>query len=104
MCEKVTCFVCGYRTLEARCDWDICPICFWEDDVLLKDDNDRSSPANRGMSLAEAQANFMILRASSKDRVPKVRAPGPGDERDPKWKPLSKAFDLVKTLKDVTDH
>ena len=27
-----TCPSCGYPTLEERCAWEICSICFWEDD------------------------------------------------------------------------
>jgi len=27
-----TCPCCGYFTLDARCSWEICIICFWEDD------------------------------------------------------------------------
>ena len=27
-----TCPSCGYLTLSERCSWQICPICFWEDD------------------------------------------------------------------------
>ena len=27
-----TCPSCGYPTLSERCAWDICVICFWEDD------------------------------------------------------------------------
>lgn len=29
---KNTCPVCGYMTLSSRINWDICSICFWEDD------------------------------------------------------------------------
>ena len=27
-----TCPACGYLTLEERCSWEICLLCFWEDD------------------------------------------------------------------------
>lgn len=27
-----TCPSCGYLTLDARCSWEICAFCFWEDD------------------------------------------------------------------------
>jgi hypothetical protein len=33
-----TCPSCGYPTLDERCAWDICAICFWEDDG--QDDKD----------------------------------------------------------------
>jgi len=33
-----TCPSCGYPTIEERCAWEICSICFWEDDG--QDDQD----------------------------------------------------------------
>jgi len=33
-----SCPSCGYPTLDERCTWDICSICFWEDDG--QDDQD----------------------------------------------------------------
>jgi len=48
---------CGYKTLETRYDWGICPVCFWEDDVVCDPGCDPSQ-ANRGLRLSEAQANF----------------------------------------------
>lgn len=27
-----SCPACGYYTLEGRCSWEICQLCFWEDD------------------------------------------------------------------------
>jgi len=33
-----TCPSCGYPTIEKRCAWEICSICFWEDDG--QDDQD----------------------------------------------------------------
>lgn len=35
--KKNTCPVCGYPTLETRCSFGTCPICWWEDDG--QDDN-----------------------------------------------------------------
>jgi len=85
---KFTCFVCGYRTLDERCQWDICPVCFWEDDVLVQGDEDCSSPANH-MMLSEAQANYMRIGACSSEFLENVRPPRDDEERDPFWKPLS---------------
>ena len=83
---KCTCFICGYRTLDSRCNWDICPICFWEDDVLVND-VDKSSPAN-AMKVSEAQANFIRFGAVTQTVLRFVRKPGPEDEFDPDWSPL----------------
>lgn len=96
---KYTCFICGYRTLDARCDWDICPICFWEDDVWVENEDD-SSPAN-GMTVSEAQARFIQIGAVSEDMVQHVRAPGPEDEKDPQWKLLPKTLELFAKQRKV---
>ena len=59
-------------TLDERCGWDICPICFWEDDGQDTDDADvvRGGP-NHDYSLKEARENFekynTMYRPSDKD-------------------------------------
>lgn len=49
------CLCCGYKTLRSRGSYDICKVCFWEDDgqTLL----DKMSGPNH-MTLREAKANF----------------------------------------------
>lgn len=36
-----TCPSCGYPTLEDRASWEICSICFWEDDAQDDADADK---------------------------------------------------------------
>ncbi|KAA3635015.1 MAG: hypothetical protein DWP97_05670 [Calditrichaeota bacterium] len=54
-----TCPCCGFPTLEERIVWDICSLCWWEDDG--QDDNDaddvRGGP-NYSYSLTVARDNF----------------------------------------------
>ncbi|MCQ2468836.1 MAG: hypothetical protein MJ100_03405 [Ruminococcus sp.] len=33
--KKFRCLCCGYRTVDVRGEFDICPICFWEDDLYI---------------------------------------------------------------------
>ena len=33
--KKYKCLCCGYQTLDTRGEYDICPVCFWEDDAYL---------------------------------------------------------------------
>jgi hypothetical protein len=33
--KKHKCPCCGYHTLKAKGKYDICPVCFWEDDPRL---------------------------------------------------------------------
>ncbi len=85
---KLACPCCGYRTLSARCDWDVCPVCFWEDDVLAESGRDPRSPANGDMSLSVGQASFAQYGACTEELASSTRPPQPGEERDPAWAPL----------------
>lgn len=94
--KKFTCFICGYMSLDSRCEWDICPICFWEDDVLVcTDEDDRISSAN-GLSVSEAQANYIEFGAIEKRFLDKVRKPLPNEKHDKNWTPLARALERVR--------
>lgn len=67
------CPCCGYRALPERGTYEICPVCFWEDDG--GDDPERYSSPNK-MSLKEAQANFYRLGAVSVDALSHVLKDG----------------------------
>ena len=75
------CPCCGYATLETRGDWEICPICFWEDDG--QDDADaheeRGGP-NRS-SLLAGRWSFLTVGAAHEEDVANVRAPTSEDRR-----------------------
>lgn len=53
-----TCPCCGYPTLESRNWYQICPICWWEDDG--QDDADADETKDDGIkdSLSQARENF----------------------------------------------
>ena len=36
--EQFQCPCCDHFTMEARAKWDICPVCYWEDDGQDVDD------------------------------------------------------------------
>lgn len=77
----LACPCCGYATLPGRDDYDICPICFWEDDGHDDDDADDARGGPNGVSLTAARINFLRVGvAEPKDR-PHVRAPLPTDRR-----------------------
>jgi hypothetical protein len=50
------CPCCGYRTIELRGHYDICPVCFWEDDG--NNNPERYSGPNH-QTLAEARENVL---------------------------------------------
>ncbi|KRE24947.1 CPCC family cysteine-rich protein [Paenibacillus sp. Soil522] len=79
---KYACPCCGYKTLELKPPgtYDICEICFWEDDGVQFDDPDYEGGAN-SESLRQYQKAFLMGRVN--------RRPTDKDERDQDWTPLS---------------
>ncbi|QSQ26555.1 hypothetical protein JY651_17175 [Pyxidicoccus parkwayensis] len=75
------CPCCGYATLDDRGHYDICAICFWEDDGQDNDDADTCWGGPNGVSLSEARLNFLTFGAAEHEGLPHVRAPGIRDRR-----------------------
>lgn len=94
--KKHKCLCCGYRTLKERGGYDICPVCFWEDetypiihnnsiDVLKRSGNYRSeeysgedvldipSGANHGLTLRQGRENYKKYGACEESMVCHVR-------------------------------
>ncbi|MEL7607369.1 MAG: CPCC family cysteine-rich protein [Sedimentibacter saalensis] len=88
--KKYTCPCCGYKTLDDEHEYDICPVCYWEDDYLQFENVDLKSGANNGISLRQAQKNFIEFGACERDMIMYVRKPNIHDVRDKNWKPLYK--------------
>ena len=86
--ERFTCPCCGYLSFsEPPGSYDICEICYWEDDLVQLRDPRYAGGANVA-SLLEAQANF-AEHGWCEDRVaPYVRRPGPDDARDATWRSI----------------
>lgn len=57
-----TCECCGFKTLTLPGEWDICKVCFWENDGSARDESIISSPNH--MTLGEAKKNFLKFGAS----------------------------------------
>jgi len=75
------CPCCGYKTLHERGGYEICPVCFWEDDG--QDDHDadevRGGP-NGTLSLSEGRKNFKLQAAYDARLVKNVRLPLPDEK------------------------
>ncbi|GIN93637.1 membrane protein [Siminovitchia terrae] len=86
---KFTCPCCGYKTLDGEPPgtYDICEICFWEDDEVQFNDPDYESGANTP-SLRKAQRNYIEFGACEERCIEFVRKPNKKDEKDQNWKPL----------------
>lgn len=90
---KFVCPCCGCRTLDERGAYDICPVCFWEDDAYivmcdgklkglrfegeLRDEDvlDVPSGANHGLTLREGRENYRRLGACEESMRMHVRKP-----------------------------
>lgn len=74
------CPCCGYLTLGERGGFEICDVCFWEDDGQDSHDADdvRGGP-NGPLSLTEARANFTRIGACCEKDLPHVRPPLPSE-------------------------
>ncbi len=89
--ERFTCPCCGHRTLsEQPGSYDICKVCFWEDDGVQLLDPAYQGGANRP-SLMECQANYERLGASEERFVGDVRPPQADEIRDPEWRPAQES-------------
>jgi hypothetical protein len=70
------CPCCKFKTLCGRAAYEICPICFWEDDGQDEHDADeiRGGP-NGFLSLKQAQTNFREYGAVERRFCGNVRPP-----------------------------
>jgi hypothetical protein len=71
----VKCQVCGYKTISEHGSYDICTICFWEDDGLYEDPDEIWYGPNGDLSLTQARKNYQEFGAVEKRFVDKVRKP-----------------------------
>ena len=76
--EKFACPCCGFLTLEEEPPgtYDICPVCFWEDDLVQFNNPGHGGGANK-VSLFEARQNFARMGVSEARFKQNVRPPLP---------------------------
>jgi hypothetical protein len=81
--KRWACPCCHFLTLHERGGFDICQVCFWEDDG--QDDQDaavvRGGP-NGALSLERARQNFAAYGACDERFKTNVRAPLPEERGD----------------------
>jgi hypothetical protein len=77
---RFRCPCCRYRTLAERGAFEVCPVCFWEDDG--QDDSDahilRGGP-NGALSLSLARQNYREFAAFEPRWKAFVRPPSPDE-------------------------
>jgi hypothetical protein len=81
---------------------DICPVCFWEDDLSQLRFPEEVG-ANK-VSLIQGQKNYAAIGAKEKRVRKLVRGPLANEQRDPQWRPIDSQRDQYeRLLPDVID-
>lgn len=71
------CPCCGYYTFRQRLPGGICPVCFWELDMV--ESPEEPSDANHGLTLSQARENYRTLGACDGKSLRFVRKPKSGE-------------------------
>jgi hypothetical protein len=79
--KKYKCPCCGFFTFEAKPigNYDICPVCYWEDDAKAYDEPSIAFRCN-GVSLHQARENYLAFGACHTDLVRYVRKPNADEQ------------------------
>ena len=89
---------------EAPGSYDICPVCFWEDDIAqLRWTGDLAGGANR-LSLIEAQVTFGRIGAIEQRLVDHVRAAQPTEPIDASWRLFDPLLDSIEDRVSGVDY
>jgi hypothetical protein len=72
------CPCCGYLTLGEKSPgtYEVCPVCFWEDDDVQSRDPSFAGGPNK-INLTQARANFASFGAIVREHQANVRKPRP---------------------------
>jgi hypothetical protein len=102
--KSYPCPCCGYLTFEEPPgSYEICPICFWEDDLVQLAFPDMAGGANK-VSLIEGQRNFDSFRACERRLIGHVRKPARNELRDRFWRALDPHSDVYLKWNVKGDH
>ena len=97
---RYPCPCCGHLVFAGRPgSYDICQVCFWEDDGVQLRWPHYAGGANRP-SLVESQRNFIRFGAMEERFVGNVRAASPDEPIDPGWRPIDERDDLELWAED----
>ncbi|MFC9943745.1 CPCC family cysteine-rich protein [Streptomyces pratensis] len=90
MSDRYPCPCCGYLVLDEMKfprSYAICPVCFWEDDVIQFRWPTVDGGANK-VSLIEAQRNYQDFGACDQHGRRFARLPAADEPLDPAWRPV----------------
>ncbi|MFE9241739.1 CPCC family cysteine-rich protein [Streptomyces sp. NPDC007007] len=88
------CPCCGHQVFGGHGEYEICAVCFWEDD-LAQLRWPWSFGAN-AVCLVEAQRNFRRFGAVEERFLKNVRPPARDEPVDPGWRPIDTARDFFE--------
>ncbi|MBH9577268.1 CPCC family cysteine-rich protein [Inhella proteolytica] len=71
----IQCDCCDYFTIPSGHDYEICPVCFWEQDWCGVAEPEEPSGANHGLTLRQGRENFAKNGACSAEFQDRVLAP-----------------------------
>jgi hypothetical protein len=57
--DEVPCLACGYPSLSERGGHHFCVVCLWQDDDAIRDQPDRPSELNHGLTLRQAAVHIV---------------------------------------------
>lgn len=77
---RYACPCCGYATISEPAGYEICPICFWEDDGQDDPQAEKCFGGPNHVSLLEARRNFLVFGAAELKDLKHVRALSHEDE------------------------
>src|SRR5947209_1940161 len=93
MPAEYPCPCCGHLTfVEPPGSYDICRLCFWEDDIAMLRWPTTGGGANRA-PLVEAQRNYAEFGGSDRGHLVHVRPPQEGDRVEAGWRPIDPGRD-----------
>jgi hypothetical protein len=88
MDESYPCPCCGHLTLsQPPGSYEICPVCFWEDDNVQLRWPTWAGGANKP-SLIDAQRNFAAISACEERVLKHVRPPAQDEPGETGWRPI----------------
>ncbi len=96
MTDLYPCPCCGYVVLDEPGSYDICPICFWEDDIVQLRWPDMAGGANK-VSLIEAQKNYIAHGVSELRLLRHVRPPRQDEKVERGWRTIDVELDVLES-------
>lgn len=101
---RFPCPCCGHVVFEQEPGSDeICPVCFWQDDIVQLRRPDFRGGANKP-SLIEAQENVARFGAVEERHIPHVRPPTASEALDPVWRRFDPDRDVIEERRSGVDY